>query len=301
MSAPEFSLLTKRRFAPIFAVQFLGAFNDNLLKFALLFLATFTLYKGDASKAGLLSVAASGIFIAPYFLFSALAGQIADARDKAMLVRFVKAAEIGIMGLGLAGFWFESVPALLVALFLMGMHSTLFGPVKYSIIPQHLHENEVVGGIDLFDRIEVWAIGRQEQELGPRCPDSLAHGLAFVAAEIVHDDDVSGRQGGHEELLDIGEKELAVDRPVEHTGRIDPVMAQRCYEGQCLPFAERGFGDELAAPPGPAPERGHVGLGPGLVDEDQFTRIKPPLILLPLSPPPRDLRTVLLAGEQAFF
>ena len=151
MSAPEFSLLMKRRFGPIFVVQFLGAFNDNLLKFALLFLATFTLYKGDASKAGMLSAVASGIFILPYFLFSALAGQIADARDKAGLVRFVKAAEIGIMGLGLIGFWFESVPTLLVALFLMGMHSTLFGPVKFSIIPQHLHPREVVGGIGLVE------------------------------------------------------------------------------------------------------------------------------------------------------
>lgn len=183
MSAPEFSLLTKRRFAPIFAVQFLGAFNDNLLKFALLFLATFTLYKGDASKAGLLSVAASGIFIAPYFLFSALAGQIADARDKAMLVRFVKAAEIGIMGLGLAGFWFESVPALLVALFLMGMHSTIFGPVKYSIIPQHLHEDEVVGGIGLIEAGTFLAIlGGQllAQQIPPWEAGLVATGLAVV-------------------------------------------------------------------------------------------------------------------------
>jgi acyl-[acyl-carrier-protein]-phospholipid O-acyltransferase/long-chain-fatty-acid--[acyl-carrier-protein] ligase len=183
MSAPEFSLLTKRRFGPIFVVQFLGAFNDNLLKFALLFLATFTLYKGDASKAGLLSVIASGIFIAPYFLFSALAGQIADARDKAMLVRFVKAAEIGIMALGLAGFWFESVPTLLVTLFLMGTHSALFGPVKYSIIPQHLHENEVVGGIGLIEAGTFLAIlGGQllAQQIPPWEAGLVATGLAVV-------------------------------------------------------------------------------------------------------------------------
>lgn len=151
MSAPEFSLLTKRRFAPLFVVQFLGAFNDNLLKFALLFLANFTLYRADSGKAELLATIATGIFIAPYFLFSALAGQIADARDKAWLVRLVKGAEIGIMGIGLAGFWFQSVPLLLFALFLMGMHSTIFGPVKYSIMPQHLHQNELVGGTGLIE------------------------------------------------------------------------------------------------------------------------------------------------------
>jgi acyl-[acyl-carrier-protein]-phospholipid O-acyltransferase/long-chain-fatty-acid--[acyl-carrier-protein] ligase len=151
MSAPEFSLLTKRRFAPLFAVQFLGAFNDNLLKFALLFLANFTLYRAEPDKAELLATIATGLFMAPYFLFSALAGQIADARDKAWLVRLVKGAEVGIMGLGLAGFWYESVPLLLVTLFLMGMHSTLFGPVKYSIMPQHLRENELVGGTGLIE------------------------------------------------------------------------------------------------------------------------------------------------------
>ncbi|HEY6815346.1 MAG TPA: MFS transporter, partial [Croceibacterium sp.] len=151
MSAPAFSLLARRRFAPLFVVQFLGAFNDNLLKFALLFLANFTLYRDDPGQAAILATAATGIFIAPYFMFSALAGQIADARDKAWLVRLVKAAEAGIMALGLAGFWYESVPVLLVALFLMGMHSTLFGPVKYSIIPQHLHENELMGGTGLIE------------------------------------------------------------------------------------------------------------------------------------------------------
>lgn len=122
-----------------------------------------------------------------------------------------------------------------------------------------------------------------------------------MAPEVVHDDDVARRQGRDEELLDIGGEELAIDRPVEHAGRIDPVAAQCRHEGKRLPFAERGLGDELAATPGPAPQRGHVGLGPGFVDEDQFCGIKPALILLPLFPPPRDLRPILLAGEQAFF
>jgi len=151
MSAPEFSLLAKRRFAPLFVVQFLGAFNDNLLKFALLFLANFQLYPTEPGRAELLATIATGLFILPYFLFSALAGQVADAWDKARLVRIVKGAEVAIMALGLAGFWLSSVPMLLTALFLMGVHSTIFGPVKYSILPQHLHADEVMGGTGLIE------------------------------------------------------------------------------------------------------------------------------------------------------
>ena len=138
MSAPDFSLLAKRRYGPLFVVQFLGAFNDNVLKFAMLLLANFTLYANQPDKSAMLATFATGLFILPYFLFSALAGQVADALDKAKLVRAVKAAEIVFMGVGLAGFWLQSVPLLLGALFLMGCHSTLFGPVKYSILPQHL-------------------------------------------------------------------------------------------------------------------------------------------------------------------
>jgi len=151
MSAPDLSLLTSRRFGPMFVVQFLGAFNDNVLKFAMLFFASFSLYAAEPAKSELLATVATGLFILPYFLFSALAGQIADAWDKARLVRLVKAAEILFMGVGLAGFWFESVPLLLTALFLMGCHSTLFGPVKYSILPQHLGPNEIMGGTGLIE------------------------------------------------------------------------------------------------------------------------------------------------------
>ncbi len=151
MSAPDLSLLGKRRFGPLFAVQFLGAFNDNLLKFALLFLANFGLYAAEPAKAEMLATVATGLFILPYFLFSAIAGQIADAWDKARLVRAVKLAEILIMLVALAGFWLQSVPMLLGSLFLMGMHSTLFGPVKYSILPQHLGRDEIMGGTGLIE------------------------------------------------------------------------------------------------------------------------------------------------------
>ncbi|MET0245145.1 MAG: acyl-[ACP]--phospholipid O-acyltransferase [Sphingomonas sp.] len=151
MSAPDFSLLNRRRFGPLFVVQFLGAFNDNVLKYAMLFLANFTLYANAPQDSAMLAVIATGIFIAPYFLFSALAGEVADAWDKAWLVRAVKGAEIGFMAIGLAGLWYQSIPLLLLALFLMGCHSTLFGPVKYSILPQHLNKDEIVGGTGLIE------------------------------------------------------------------------------------------------------------------------------------------------------
>ena len=151
MSSASLSLLGKRRFGPIFLVQFLGAFNDNLLKFAMLFLANFGLYVAQPDKAKMLAAIATGLFILPYFLFSALAGQIADAVDKSRLIRWIKAAEVAIMGVAMAGFWAQSVPLLLVSLFAMGMHSTLFGPVKYSILPQHLREDEIMGGTGLIE------------------------------------------------------------------------------------------------------------------------------------------------------
>jgi len=151
MSAPDLSLLGKRRLGPMFVVQFLGAFNDTLLKFAMLFLATYTIYAAAPHKVDMLATIAGGVFILPYFLLSALAGQFADKWDKAWLVRAVKLAEIGIMTLALAGFALQSVPLLLSCLFLMGVHSTIFGPVKYSILPQHLKANEVMGGTGLVE------------------------------------------------------------------------------------------------------------------------------------------------------
>ncbi|MBK5263951.1 MAG: MFS transporter, partial [Alphaproteobacteria bacterium] len=144
-------MLAKRRFAPLFVVQFLGAFNDNLLKFALLFLANFSLYAAEPDRAGMLATIATGLFILPYFLFSALAGQLADALDKAKIVRVVKGAEVLIMTLGLTGFWLESIPLLLGALFLMGLHSAFFGPLKFSILPQHLHSHEIMGGTGMIE------------------------------------------------------------------------------------------------------------------------------------------------------
>ncbi|WP_374602675.1 MFS transporter [Niveibacterium sp.] len=139
-------LLKTRRFLPLFTTQFLGAFNDNVLKQALLLLITFQGGEVMGLSPALMVQVASGLFVLPMFLFSASAGQIADAFDKATLIRWVKLAEIGIALIAAAGFFFKLVPLLLTALFLMGLHSTVFGPLKYSILPQHLHNDEVVGG-----------------------------------------------------------------------------------------------------------------------------------------------------------
>jgi len=147
----QFGLLKTPRFAPFFGTQFLGAFNDNLFKNALVVLLTFQSAQWTTLKPELLANLAAGIFILPFFLFSATAGQLADKYDKALLSRLVKVLEMGIMGVAAAGFALHSLPVLMGALFLLGLHSTLFGPVKYAILPQHLHEDELVGGNALIE------------------------------------------------------------------------------------------------------------------------------------------------------
>lgn len=147
----QFGLLKTRRFAPFFGTQFLGAFNDNLFKNALVVLLTFQAAQWTTLKPELLANLAAGIFILPFFLFSATAGQLADKYDKAMLARLVKVLEMAIMGIAAGGFALHSLPVLMGALFLLGLHSTLFGPVKYAIIPQHLHTEELVGGNALIE------------------------------------------------------------------------------------------------------------------------------------------------------
>ena len=146
MSFDMTHLLTSRRFLPLFVTQFLGAMNDNLFKSALVMLVTYEL----ADKAGvdgpLMVTAAAGVFILPFFLFSATAGQLADRFDKARLSRFVKAAEVVIMTGAAAAFFSQNVWALMAVLFFMGAQSSLFGPVKYAILPQHLHEDELIAG-----------------------------------------------------------------------------------------------------------------------------------------------------------
>ncbi|WP_458390334.1 MFS transporter [Sphingomonas sp. F9_3S_D5_B_2] len=143
-------LLRSRRFVPLFATQFLGAFNDSLFKQAVVLFVTYQLYSNPA-KEFQFSAVAQGLFILPFFLFSALSGQLADDHDKARLIRIIKLAEIAIMALGGAGIVFASIPLMLAAVFAMGIHSTFFGPIKYAILPQHLSRDEVLGGTGLVE------------------------------------------------------------------------------------------------------------------------------------------------------
>ncbi len=137
------NLLRQERFLPYFATQFLGAFNDNVFKNALVFIIT---YRLTISNDILLVNLAAFIFILPFFLFSPLAGQLADKYEKSLLVRRIKTIEVMIMLLGAIGVIISSLIVLLLVLFLMGTQSTFFGPIKYSILPQHLHKNELLDG-----------------------------------------------------------------------------------------------------------------------------------------------------------
>jgi len=136
------SFFTQKRFFPLFVTQFLGALNDNMLKNAFVMLVTYQL----ATQTALLVTLAGGIFILPFFLFSATAGQLADKYDRSRLTHFIKLAEIGIMLVAIVGFAMQSVFLLLLALFGMGVHSTFFGPIKYAFLPQHLAPEELLAG-----------------------------------------------------------------------------------------------------------------------------------------------------------
>lgn len=152
-------LIHSRRFLPLFVTQLLNAFNDNLFKNAMVLFVVYQVYQSEHEGAQF-SAIASAIFILPFFLLSAIAGQLADMRDKAKIIRTVKAAEIGIMLIGGAGLFLAwqgtlittlAVPLMLLALLGMGVHSTFFGPIKYAILPQHLHEDEVLAGTGLVE------------------------------------------------------------------------------------------------------------------------------------------------------
>lgn len=141
----QFALLRQRRFGPFFWVQFLGAGNDNVFKFAFTVLVTYQIQLQwlPSSLAGLVIGA---LFILPFVLFSATSGQLADKYPKEWLIRLLKTMEIVIMLLAGWGFWQQNVPLLLACIFLMGLQSTLFGPVKFAYLPQHLNEREITGG-----------------------------------------------------------------------------------------------------------------------------------------------------------
>ena len=145
------SLMKKRRFLPLFVTQFLNAFNDNFFKMAMVVLITYTILQGGEKEEAYYNAFAGAIFILPFFLLSAVSGQLADSIDKTRVIRMVKSAEIGIMIVGACGIWLHNVPLMFLALFAMGVHSTFFGPIKYGILPQHLREEEVLGGTGLVE------------------------------------------------------------------------------------------------------------------------------------------------------
>ncbi|MBI2397223.1 MAG: MFS transporter [Xanthomonadales bacterium] len=154
----QFALLKERRFLPFFLTQALGAFNDNVFKNALIILITFlTVGLSEAEEHQYTNLAA-GLFILPFFLFSATSGQLADKYDKARLAQAVKLLEIAIMVVAAIGFTHANIGLLLVTLFLMGLHSTLFGPLKYGILPQVLDDKELVGGNGLIEMATFLAI-----------------------------------------------------------------------------------------------------------------------------------------------
>ncbi|WP_070399442.1 MFS transporter [Hydrogenophaga sp. PML113] len=181
----QFALLKQRRFAPFFWTQFLGAANDNLFKFAFTVLVTYQLQIGwlPASLAGLVIGA---LFILPFLLFSATSGQLADKLDKRSLMVFVKRLEIGIMALAAWGFFGQHVAVLLACTFLMGLHSTLFGPVKFAYLPQHLGERELTGGNGMVEMGTFVAIllGNVAGGLIIAVPEIGAHHVGFACVGL---------------------------------------------------------------------------------------------------------------------
>jgi len=147
----QFGLLSQRRFAPFFWTQFFGAANDNVFKVGFTSLVTYqaALFPGVDGKTAAFVI--SAIFILPFVLFSATSGQLSDKYDKARVMRFVKSLEIAIMVAGGAGFLLHDIWLLYFGTFMMGVHSTLFGPVKYAYLPQHLNDHQLVGGNGMIE------------------------------------------------------------------------------------------------------------------------------------------------------
>jgi 1-acyl-sn-glycerol-3-phosphate acyltransferase len=175
----QFSLLRQRRFAPFFATQFLGALNDNIFRNGLVILITFQGVLVAGMDHTQLANVAAGLFILPFFLFSATAGQLADKYEKSMLIRRVKTLEIVLMILAATALVSESYSLLLVVLFLMGCQSTMFGPVKYAYLPQKLTDDELVGGNALVESGTYIAIILGLIVGGIAVADNLSNGLEF--------------------------------------------------------------------------------------------------------------------------
>ncbi|UTH73857.1 MFS transporter [Chromobacterium sp. IIBBL 290-4] len=175
----DFSFFATRRFLPLFGTQFLGAFNDNMLKTAIVVLISFHGLSLPGLPPEQLVNLAAGIFILPFFLFSASAGKLSERYDKARIARLIKLAEIAIMLLAGAGFLLHSAALLMGALFMMGTHSAFFGPLKYSVLPQYLKEEELIGGTGMIEMGTFLAI-----LVGQLCGSVFTHNgpLLIIAA-----------------------------------------------------------------------------------------------------------------------
>jgi 1-acyl-sn-glycerol-3-phosphate acyltransferase len=204
----QFQLLRQRRFAPFFWTQFLGAANDNIYKNALVIFVAFHAASLTTLDPNALVNLAGAVFIAPFVLLSASAGQLADKLEKSRLIRWIKLFEIAIMLVGLAGFWWRSLGLLFTALGMMGVHSTLFGPVKYAILPQHLKPAELIGGNGMVEMGTFVAI-----LLG-----TIAGGL-LVAIEG------AGPVVAGSASIAVAIAGYLVSRLVPHTPAVDPALA----------------------------------------------------------------------------
>ena len=185
--ANQYQLLTQRRFLPLFLVQFLGAANDNIFKFSFTLLATYAAREWGGVDEQVASFLIGALFIAPFLLFSATSGQLADRLDKAWLMRRVKEAEIVIMALAALGFVGHAPSLLYVCVFLMGLHSTVFGPLKYAYLPQHLDAQEITGGngmVEMGTFVAILAgtiVGGSLIGSGPEGPKYAAIAVLVVA------------------------------------------------------------------------------------------------------------------------
>lgn len=180
----QFALLGQRRFLPFFLTQALGAFNDNVFKNALVILIAYKTAELSSGQIHGLTNLAAGLFILPFFLFSATSGQLSDKFDKARLAQAVKVLEIAIMLVAYFGFTRHNIPLLLTLLFMMGLHSTLFGPLKYGILPQLLRPDELVGGNGLVEMGTFLAI-LLGTLLGSQLIDLPTNGGFWVAAVAI--------------------------------------------------------------------------------------------------------------------
>ena len=181
----QFSLLGQRRFAPFFWTQFLGAANDNLFKFAFTVLVTYQL-QVQWLPAELAGLVIGALFVLPFLLFSATSGQVADKYDRRLLIVWLKRAEVLIMAVAAWGFFVQNIPVLLAAIFLMGVQSAVFGPVKFAYLPQHLGERELTGGNGMVEMGTFVAIllGNVAGGLIIAVPEIGAHHVGFACVGL---------------------------------------------------------------------------------------------------------------------